>query len=336
VLDDQIGDTERAGGLVDTGVGEHTTTVESMSADVYRVQVDPNATNNPHSYALQMTGSGNRVLEVGCSVGHVTEHLVAAGNTVVGVEIDPVAAAEAERFAERVHVLDLDFDALSTVEHGVFDVIILGDVLEHLRDPATALDDLVTRLAPNGRVIASIPNVAHIDVRLMLLEGRWDYKTSGLMDPTHLRWFTKSSLRSLLDDAGLVATRLERVRVGPYGTNIDLDENRSRTDAIAFIEADPEAHTLQFVVEAVRSDTRPTAVDVLIGDADFDWRSLNHSRDVIALQADLHRFRDENDQLREHIAALRRNLDAWEQSTIAKVSRPGRAVWGRVRRALRR
>lgn len=305
-----------------------------MSADLYRVQVDPTATNNPHSYALQMTGSGHRVLEVGCSVGHVTEHLVAAGNTVVGVEIDPVAAAEAERFAERVHVLDLDVEALSTVEHGVFDVIILGDVLEHLRDPATTLADLMTRLAPNGRVIASIPNVAHIDVRLMLLEGRWEYTTSGLMDPTHLRWFTKSSVRSLLDDAGLVATRLERVRVGPFGTNIEFDTDHPRADAIAFIEADPEAHTLQFVVEAVRSETQSAPFDALVGDAEFDWRPLNHSRDVVALQAELRAFRDENDQLREHIAALRRNLDAWEQSTLAKVSRPGRAAWGRIRRAL--
>ena len=307
-----------------------------MSSDLYRVEVDPNATNNPHSYALQMTGSGHRVLEVGCSVGHVTEHLVAAGNTVVGVEIDPVAAAEAERFAERVHVVDLDFQALSTVEDGVFDVIILGDVLEHLRDPATALDDLMKLLAPNGRVIASIPNVAHIDVRLMLLEGRWDYTPSGLMDPTHLKWFTKSTVRSLLDGAGLVATRLERVRVGPFGTNIELDTSRPRTDAIAFVETDPEAHTLQFVVEAVRSEMHTDAVDALAGDAELDWRPLNHSRDVMALHADLHGLRDENEQLREHIAALRRNLDAWEHSTLAKVSRPLRAVWGRVRRALGR
>lgn len=307
-----------------------------MSADLYRVEVDPTATNNPHSYALQMTGSGHRVLEVGCSAGHVTEHLVAAGNTVVGVEIDPIAAAEAERFAERVHVLDLDVQPLSAVEDGAFDVIILGDVLEHLRDPAAVLDDLMARLAPNGRVIASIPNVAHVDVRLMLLEGRWDYTPSGLMDPTHLRWFTKSSIRSLLNGAGLVATRLERVRVGPYGTNIELDASHARTDAIAFIEADPEAHTLQFVVEAVRSETQSDPVDALAGDAELDWRPLDRASDVVALQADLRRSRDENDRLNEHIAALRRNLDAWERSTIAKISRPGRAVWGRVRRALGR
>ena len=58
----------------------------------YGTPVDPTAPNNPHAYAISMVGSGGRVLEVGCSVGHVTEHLVAAGNTVVGVEVDPEAA----------------------------------------------------------------------------------------------------------------------------------------------------------------------------------------------------------------------------------------------------
>ena len=82
-------------------------------SEMYRVPVDPAATNNPHSYALRLTGSGHRVLEVGCSVGHVTEHLVAADNTVVGVEIDRRAADEASAWASNVHVVDLDHQQLS-------------------------------------------------------------------------------------------------------------------------------------------------------------------------------------------------------------------------------
>lgn len=300
-----------------------------MSSEVYRESVDPTATNNPHSYALQMTGSGQRVLEVGCSVGHVTEHLVAAGNTVVGVEIDPVAAADAERFAERVHVLDLDRTPVSTVEHEPFDVIMLGDVLEHLRDPDAALADLMTLLAPGGRVIVSVPHVGHVDVRLMLLEGRWEYQGTGLLDETHLRWFTKSSLRTMLSNAGLVATRLERVRIGRFGSDIEFATDHDWADAIAFIEADPEAHTFQFVVEATRVDEADGAPDALDDDPEIVWPSLDHS----AATAELRAWAE---QLQDHNRALEANLAAWEGSIIARVSRPLRSLWGRVRGTLRR
>lgn len=300
-----------------------------MSSEVYRESVDPTATNNPHSYALQMTGGGRRVLEVGCSVGHVTEHLVAAGNTVVGVEIDPKAAADAERFAERVHVLDLDRTPVSSVEHELFDVIMLGDVLEHLRDPGAALADLLTLLVPGGRVIASVPHVGHVDVRLMLLEGRWDYQGTGLLDTTHLRWFTKASLRTLLSNAGLVATRLERVRIGRFGSDIEFDAEHAWADAIAFIEADPEAHTFQFVVEAVRLSDAAAATDALADDPRIEWPSLDHA----AATADLRAWAE---QLQEHNRALEANLAAWEGSMVARVSQPVRALWERVRSRLRR
>lgn len=301
-----------------------------MSSEVYREAVDPEATNNPHSYALQMTGRDHRVLEVGCSVGHVTEHLVAAGNTVVGVEIDREAAAAAERFAERVHVLDLDVTPVSQVERERFDVIILGDVLEHLRDPDAALADVLTLLAPGGRVIVSVPNVAHIDVRLMLLEGRWDYQGTGLLDATHLRWFTKTSLRAMLANAGLVARRLERVRIGRYGSDIVFETDRRWIDAIGFIEADPEAYTFQFVVEAVRADeTADPVVDALADDPEVEWPSLDRAAEVAELRAWV-------EELEAHNAALQANLAAWEGSTLARLSRPVRAVWRRVRGGRRR
>ncbi|MEZ5296178.1 MAG: class I SAM-dependent methyltransferase [Ilumatobacteraceae bacterium] len=179
--------------------------------DEYHVSVDPDADNNPHSIALRMVGAGHHVLEVGCWSGHVTEHLVAAGNTVVGVEID-VDAAALNGFADRVHVVDLDIVRLSGIESDRFDVIVLGDVLEHLRDPAATLADLVGMLTDDGVLVVSIPNVAHIDVRLHLLSGHWDYQPAGLLDRTHLRWFTRATLRDLLAGVGFVATDLEPVR----------------------------------------------------------------------------------------------------------------------------
>jgi SAM-dependent methyltransferase len=292
-------------------------------SEMYRVPVDPAAPNNPHSSALRLTGDGHRVLEIGCSVGHVTEHLVAAGNTVVGVEIDAEAAAEASAWATNVHVLDLDTRQLSAVESGRFDVIMLGDVIEHLRDPLATMRDLLTLLDDDGRLIVSVPNVSHIDVRLMLLEGTWAYQRDGLLDDTHLRWFTRDSLRRLLDALGFTARRVERVRHGAGASGLPVTPGLHSPEVIRFIEADPEAHTYQFVVEAVRS---ATGVADALAPVEAHWPDLRAER------AQLEALRRDVERLTEHNRALQAEVDAWRQSKLARLSSPLRSVWGRIKR----
>lgn len=283
----------------------------------YRSPVDPEAANNPHAIALRMIGSGQRVLEVGCSVGHVTEHLVDRGNDVVGIELDPEAADQARAFASRVHVLDLDHTPATSVETGPFDVVLLGDVIEHLRNPVPPLIDLGSLLAPGGRLVISVPNVAHIDVRLMLLQGRWQYQPIGLLDATHLRWFTKASLRSTLAEAGFVATKVERVVMGLGVSGLPISPEIAGPDVIRFIEADPEAYTWQFVVEARRTANAASDIlaDVLADDHDdgpaIAWPQLHAERE--SLEQQLAAARADTDALRREVALdwkarLRRRL----------------------------
>lgn len=293
----------------------------------YRVTVDPAADNNAHSFAIRLVGSDHRVLEVGCSVGHVTEHLVAAGNTVVGVEIDPIAAEQARQIAERVHVLDLDVTPLSTIESDRFDVILLGDVLEHLRDPLATLRDLTTLLQPEGRLVVSVPHVGHIDVRLMLLQGRWVYQQDGLLDRTHLRWFTRESLRELLANAGFVATEIERVRFGAWFSGLPIDPSGVTPELVAYIESDPEAHTFQFVVEA-----RRTGDDVLGDRAAVTWPQLVSGAEMDELRTYLVDLRRHDEGLQQHVSALEAELDAWRNSRLARWSSAPRALWSRLRR----
>lgn len=284
-------------------------------SDTYHAHVDPDAPNNPHSIALRFVGRDQRVLEVGCWSGHVTEHLVANGNMVVGVEIDPGAAELAMRWADRVHVLDLDVERLSAVEHDRFDVIVLGDVLEHFRDPAAVLADLVTMLDPGGRLVISVPHVGHIDVRLHLLEGRWEYQQDGLLDRTHLRWFTRASLRELLASAGFVAVQLDPVIQERGASQLPMTAGLGGADVDRLIRSDPDALIYQFVVDAVLRDQVGDRSDAL-EPVSTDWPDLDAERTA----------RD------EELTALRNEVEAWNRSRLVRATQPLR----RIRTALRR
>lgn len=273
--------------------------------DRYEVPVDPLAENNAHAFALQMVGSDRRVLELGCATGHVTQRLVEAGNTVVGAEFDPDAAAQAAHIAHRVHVVDLDRDRISDVEDEPVDVILAGDVLEHLRDPLAALVDAMTLLAPAGDVVVSVPNAVHGDVRLHVLEGRVEYLDEGLLDRTHLRWFTRESLRTFLDDAGLVPVEVRRVKLALGESNVVSDPALHSRTTVDFIRSDPEHDTFQFVVRARRrSDVRPDEIEAdLLGRPEWSW-ARNPDEEI--------------DELRTYAHDLRVALDAWERSRTAR------------------
>lgn len=161
-----------------------------------------------HMKLLDAAGSGKRVLEVGCSTGYLTERLVQRGNTVVGLELDPDAAREAERWCEWVLVGDLERMELP-LEPGSFDVVMCGDVIEHLLDPGAALARLRPLLEPGGRLVVSTPNVANWAMRLSLLAGRWQYTDRGILDETHTRFFTRRSLVATIEGAGYRVDRVD-------------------------------------------------------------------------------------------------------------------------------
>jgi SAM-dependent methyltransferase len=122
------------------------------------------------------------------------------------VERDPAQAERARAKCQDVIVADLAEAAPKLP--GPFDAIIYGDVLEHLSDPLSALLAVNPSLAPGGLVVVSVPNVAHLWVRLALLGGRFDYTDRGILDRTHLRFFTRRTLLALLAEAGLAVSAL--------------------------------------------------------------------------------------------------------------------------------
>lgn len=156
-----------------------------------------------HSVILRWLdrGGGRAVLDVGAADGLLSRPLREQGWRVTAVERDPILAHAAERWCERVIVANLDREVPEI--GGPFEAIVYGDVLEHLADPLRVLIELNRFLAPRGLVVISVPNVAHFVIRLSLLVGRFDYLDRGILDHTHLRFFTERSLRVLVADAGL-------------------------------------------------------------------------------------------------------------------------------------
>lgn len=142
-----------------------------------------------------------RILDIGCGTGSLTIAATRGADArVTGVEPDPLRAELARK--RGIEVVCAIADQALLKKLGSFDVIILSDVLEHLAEPAELLAQLRSSLAPDGRIIASVPNVAHWTVRLQLLIGKFDYQPAGIMDATHLRWFTRYSLRKLFERCG--------------------------------------------------------------------------------------------------------------------------------------
>jgi 2-polyprenyl-3-methyl-5-hydroxy-6-metoxy-1,4-benzoquinol methylase len=143
---------------------------------------------------------GLRVLDVGCGFATTSEHLQKLGNEVTGIEESGVACEVASKRISRVFQADLQKAELGEER---FDVVIFADVLEHVAWPLGVLRRYLRWLAPQGSVIVSLPNVALWSVRFAHLFGRWQYEETGVLDRTHLRFFTRKSARWLLSQAGL-------------------------------------------------------------------------------------------------------------------------------------
>ncbi len=211
--------------------------------------------DNTHANVVRLVGEGHRVLELGPASGYMSAILRERGCTVVGVELDPEMAAQAEQFCERVIVGDLDrLDLEEELGEDRFDVIVAADVLEHLRDPLATLRALRSFLKPEGWFVVSLPNVAHASVRLALLDGRFDYRDLGLLDHTHLRFFTHESIARLFDEAELAMVEVHRQEAPIDTTEIPVDTEAVPAEVIRQLESDPDARTYQFVVKAVTLD----------------------------------------------------------------------------------
>jgi methionine biosynthesis protein MetW len=168
-----------------------------------------------NSILLDWTGSGRRVLEVGCSTGYMSRVMADRNCIVTGVEVDVEAAERARIYCQDVHIVDLNVrDWIDNLPKAAFDVVLLGDVLEHLVDPWKVLRQIAELLDTGGSIVISLPNVVHWMTRLRILLGQFDYQPFGTLDHTHLRFFTVKTARDLIESAGYRIVRFHPVSGG--------------------------------------------------------------------------------------------------------------------------
>ena len=164
-----------------------------------------------HTLLVAEIPEHSRVLEIGAATGYMGGWLAAEKNCAVwGVE--PVKEWHDEALGRGYEkILNMDADAFlrSEMPPEKFDRLLLADVLEHMPDPAQTLAKLRACLKPDGRTVISLPNVAHYGVRFALMRGKWDMADAGIMDRTHLHFYTEKTAKEMIEGAGF---RIEKIR----------------------------------------------------------------------------------------------------------------------------
>lgn len=191
-----------------------------------------------------------KILEIGCACGATLLKIKNRfrSSELFGIEINRSAAEIANTIAE-VTSSDIEKEEPPYREN-FFDYIVLADLLEHLRDPWTSLEKISRYLRPEGKIILSIPNVMHFSVIRNLLNGRWSYSAAGIMDRTHLRFFTLFEANMMINKAGLSLYKYQRNVLPLSSKDKDFIE---KINGICEADNYKQFETYQYVIAAKKA-----------------------------------------------------------------------------------
>ena len=255
----------------------------NLSLDQQTVSNDAATTSNSYyshvrPEILQLVPiAATRILDVGCGAGLLGASIKSRQAAEVhGVELMSDAASKAQGYLDRVWNLPIE-SALPELADGYYDCIVAADVLEHVIDPWDTLIGLKEKLAPDGKIVVSLPNVQNWGVVSCLLEGKWDYRSEGILDRTHLHFFTRKSVRELIWDAGLRIAHMGATIGGPSLPNNFTKSLRESGLMASALEQDAE--TFQFLVVAEKPKYTPLPqVTIII----LNWNGKEDTLECLA------------------------------------------------------
>ncbi len=222
-----------------------------MAAHRYDRLLDP-ASGNSLARLAHWIPTGGTVLELGPAGGYFTRYLKETlGCVVDAVELDPAMADDARPWCRRMIVGDLEALSLSSCLAGnTYDAIVIADVIEHLRDPAPLLRELRTLLTPEGACLISVPNIAYGGVIAELMQEEFGYRPEGLLDRTHLRFFTWKSFAALLEETGWHAWDWNAVNLPFLDSEFHLRVETLPTPLRNLLHDHPRLQCYQWLVRA--------------------------------------------------------------------------------------
>lgn len=290
----------------------------------YDYRFDPEG-DSTAAQVCRLVGHGRNVLELGCAAGAMSA--VMNGHyhcRVTGVEYDASAAEAARAFCDDVVVASLETSEWAEALKGRhFDTVVAADVLEHLHAPQACLQQLAELLTPDGRLVVSVPNIAHSGVLAQLLQGEFTYTDIGLLDRSHVHFFTRHSLGELLHANGFKVAQTYTVDTGPWHPEFSQAWQRLPRAVHDWLAANPVGRAYQVVMLAHRCDS-PGAWECDARDQQAWLASfpaeLEHARQT------LHAKTEEADALKQQCEALRHQLEEMRNSRSWRLTAPLRRL----------
>jgi O-antigen biosynthesis protein len=271
--------------------------------------------NSSLTKMLGLIGKNKQVVDFGCATGYFARLMTRQECIITGVEINQDAANAAKQYCQEVIVADLDFVSVTEIlPDRRFDVAVFGDVLEHLRDPWQVLRDTKQILTKDGYIVASIPNIAHGAIRLALLQGKFEYTELGILDNTHLRFFTRKTVEDLLENSGYLLKDLQRTKLPLFAKNNlvpQININDFDREMIEKMQTDEDIDTLQFVVRALpctpeeRQAVWQNRYAQLLAESQINQAELQQSQQIVdRLQSELQQSHQTSAQLQSELQQI--------------------------------
>jgi methionine biosynthesis protein MetW len=289
--------------------------------------------NHAWSKILKFIPSNSHILDIGCSSGNLGEFLAANKKCVVdGVEPDTKDATIAAKKLRKVWNTDIE-TAVNDIDDK-YDVLIFADVLEHLLLPDKVLKMTKNLLRPNGRVLFSVPNMAHVSVRLAILGGDWQYTETGLLDKTHLHYWDVDTVKNVFSSAGMHLVKIEAV-IYKYPETLIQDRLKSlglnATDKGISLLTGSEASTFQTV--GVAEPTAAKHANIELPDPALQKDISYMAREALAQLED---YKKHIKNTENHIMNLEKQIVDLEKQNVSLTEQLRDIVESRTYKAARR